>query len=161
MTTIRQGLVLLGWLGVTFLAGGLGAAATTSAPMFYADLTRPAWAPPAWLFGPVWSTLYLLMGIAAWQVWRTSGWSNARPALSVYLGQLILNAIWSWLFFSMRSGLGALVEIVILWVAIVLTMLLFRRHSGIASVALLPYLLWVSFATVLTYAMWTRNPQLL
>lgn len=157
MTTIRRGLGLLGWLGVTFLAGGLGAAATVSAPVFYAELVRPAWAPPAWLFGPVWSTLYLLMGIAAWQVWRTSGWSAARAALSLYVVQLILNATWSWLFFNARSGLFAFLEIIVLLVAIVTMVIVFRRHSVIAAVLLYPYLAWVSFATVLTYDVWQKN----
>lgn len=160
-STIRQALGLLAWLGTTMVTGAIGAAATIDAPTFYASLQRPSWAPPSWLFGPVWTTLYILMGLAAWQVWRTSGWTNARTALSVYAGQLLLNAAWSWLFFSMQSGLGALIEIVILWLAIVATMVLFRRHSAVASYALLPYLLWVSFASALTFYLWANNPDLL
>lgn len=152
---------LLGWLAVTGVAAAIGAIASINAEGFYAQLLRPAWAPPGWLFGPVWSTLYTLMGIAAWRVWRKVGFETGGMALGLYLVQLAANALWSWLFFAWHLGSLAFSEVLILWALIVATLWSFWRHDRVAAVLLVPYLLWVSFAAALTYAVWQRNPALL
>lgn len=122
---------------------------------------RPPWAPPGWLFGPVWSALYLLMGLAAWLVWRVRGFAGARSALLVFVSQLAVNALWTWLFFVWRQGALAFLEILMLWVLILVTIGLFWRASRVAALLLLPYLAWVSFASVLTFAIWRLNPEFL
>jgi tryptophan-rich sensory protein len=160
-TTQQQMTGLIAWLAVTFLAAAFGAFASASAPSFYAELVRPVWAPPAWLFGPVWSVLYLLMGIAAWLVWRHEAWQKARLALCLYLLQLALNALWTWLFFVWHVGSIASFEIVLLWLMIVATTYQFGRLHKLSAWLLAPYLLWVSFATALSFAMWRLNPALL
>jgi benzodiazapine receptor len=152
---------LLVCAAVTFLAAALGGLASVSAASFYAQLARPAWAPPAWLFGPVWSLLYLLMALAAWLVWRRAGLAGARLALGLYVTQLAANALWSWLFFAWRQGAAASVEVLLLWALVLATTLAFWRISRVAAWLLVPYLAWVSFAAVLTFAIWRRNPQLL
>lgn len=148
---------LIGWLLVSLAAGGVGALATRHARSFYAGLRRPTWAPPGWLFGPVWTTLYLLMGVAAWLVWRTAGWAGAGAALSLFLGQLVCNASWSWFFFAWRRGALAFANVVLLLGLIVATIFAFARVRPLAAVLLLPYLAWVTFATFLTYAIWRAN----
>ncbi len=149
------------WLLVTFAAAGIGGVASASAGDFYQTLVRPAWAPPGWLFGPVWSALYLLMGVAAWLVWRERGFSNARAPLFAFIAQLVANALWTWLFFVWREGALAFAEILVLWVLIAVTIALFWRVSRVAAALLLPYLAWVSFALALTLATWRLNPGLL
>lgn len=146
---------------MTFTAAAIGAFASVQAGTFYLQLLRPAWAPPGWLFGPVWSVLYLLMGIAAWLVWRVQGWRVAGLALGLFVVQLGVNALWTWLFFVWHQGAWAFAEIVLLWWLIVGTIVAFWTRQKIAALMLLPYLLWVSFATALTYAMWTLNPTVL
>ena len=157
----RPWLGLVGWLVVTFVAAAAGAFASLEAPTFYAQLTKPSWAPPAWLFGPVWTSLYLLMAVAAWLVWRVHGWSGARGALSLYVVQLAANALWTWLFFVWRQGAIAFVEILVLWLLVVATIVAFARVHRMAAALLAPYLAWVTFATALSYACWTLNPGLL
>ncbi len=152
---------LLGWLAITFVAAGLGAIASANAGSFYGQLARPAWAPPGWLFAPVWTLLYLLMGVAAWLVWRQRRLGETRVALSIYVVQLAANALWTWLFFAWRQGAAAFGEILVLWALIAATLLLFWRIRRIAGALLVPYLAWVSFATALTFAVWKRNPGLL
>lgn len=155
---------LLAWLALTYLAAALGATASAQSASFYAQLTRPSWAPPAAVFGPVWTVLYTMMAIAAWLVWRRRGWrgpEGARIALGLFVVQLAANALWTWLFFAWRHGLWAFVEIVVLWVLIVATIVAFRRHSALAAVLLWPYLAWVTFAAALTLAIWRGNPELL
>jgi translocator protein len=147
-------------LAVTFVAAWIGSVASATAPAFYASLDRPAWAPPSWLFGPVWTVLYGLMAVAAWLVWRAAGRLAPGPT-ALYLGQLALNALWSWLFFAWRAGALAMVEIVILWLAIAATMYAFSRFSTAAAVLLAPYLAWVTYAAALTAALWRANPGLL
>lgn len=143
-------------------AAAFGAAfASRTSAQFYAILEKPAWAPPAWLFGPVWSVLYLLMAVAAWRVWRASGFANAQFALGLYLFQLALNALWTWLFFVWRDGPWATVEVLALWVSIAATIVVFWRHDAAAAYMLVPYLVWVSFASALTISVWQRNPSLL
>lgn len=149
---------LAGWLLVSFSAAAIGAVATSNAGTFYEQLARPVWAPPASVFGPVWSALYLLMGIAAWLVWRERGSGGARPALSLFLVQLVLNALWSWIFFAWQRGVWALGEVGLLWVVILATLVAFWRVRPLAGLLLVPYLAWVSFAAALTYALWQRNP---
>jgi translocator protein len=147
-------------LAVTFVAAWIGSVASTTAPAFYASLDRPAWAPPSWLFGPVWTVLYGLMAVAAWLVWRAAGRLAPGPT-ALYLGQLALNALWSWLFFAWRAGALAMVEIVVLWLAIAATMYAFSRFSTAAAVLLAPYLAWVTYAAALTAALWHANPGFL
>ena len=150
---------LLGWLLAAFAAGAVGAVASVDAGSFYAQLSKPSWAPPAWVFGPVWSGLYALMGVAAWLVWRSPG--SHRMALGLFAAQLAANALWSWLFFAWKQGALAAVEVLVLVALIVATVAAFARISRAAALLLLPYLLWVSFASVLTWAVWRSNPGLL
>lgn len=159
---LRQVMGLLGWLLITLVAVGLGAWGSASAPSFYQSLTLPSWAPPAAVFGPVWSVLYLLMAIAAWLVWRGHGWLGiARRALGLYLAQLALNALWSWAFFAWHQGGFAFVVILLLWILILLTLSSFWRINRLAGALLVPYLAWVSFAAVLNFTVWQLNPNLL
>jgi tryptophan-rich sensory protein len=160
-STGKQVAGLVAWLIACFIAAAIGAAASIDAGPFYAQLARPDWAPPASLFGPVWTGLYLLMGIAAWLVWRVGGFRAARTALTLFLVQLALNALWSWLFFAWHRGGLALADIVVLWAAIAATLVAFWRIRPLAGALLVPYLLWVSFATALNLAVWRLNPQLL
>lgn len=141
------------------LAGGIGSLFTSSAiSTWYATLIRPELAPPNWIFAPVWTTLFVLMGIAVFLIWKKGQqrmWVGG--ALAIFGIQLVLNVLWSILFFGMRSPGLALIEIGILWLAIVATILSFWRISRTAALLLVPYLLWVSFASYLTYAFWTLN----
>lgn len=152
---------LLGWLALTFAAAAIGAWASASAATFYAALVRPAWAPPGWLFGPVWSALYLAMGIAAWRVWRARPHPHAQRALQLYVVQLIANAAWTWLYFVWHQGAWALAEVLLLWLLIAATSLSFWRVRRGAAMLLLPYLAWVGFAAALTWSTWQLNPQAL
>ena len=158
---LHQALGFAGWLLVTFVAAGLGAIASANAQEFYAQLTQPSWAPPPWLFGPVWSLLYFMMAVSAWLVWRQHGFQNARGALSLFLVQLGANALWTWLFFAWHQGAMSMAEIAVLWVLIVATIVSFWRLQRTAALLLLPYLAWVSFASALTFSMWQHNPAVL
>ncbi|MEW5928971.1 MAG: TspO/MBR family protein [Gemmatimonadota bacterium] len=160
-TRSKQALGLAGWLAVSFAAAAVGGAASANAGSFYAQLARPDWAPPASLFGPVWSVLYVLQGVAAWLVWRERGFGGTRAALGLFGVQLAANALWTWLFFAWRQGAPAFAEILVLWVLILATMVAFWRVRPLAGALLLPYLLWVSFAAALTWSVWRLNPQLL
>lgn len=161
MSQKNQIIGLVGWLVISFIAGGIGAAASVHASSFYAELVRPGWAPPSAVFGPVWTVLYALMGIAAWVVWRAKGFRAARTSLILFLVQLAVNALWSWLFFGWHLGVLAFADILLLWLFIVATLVLFWRVRLLAGVLLIPYLLWVSFASALCYSVWQLNPQLL
>ena len=158
---LNQILGLIGWLVISFGASAVGALASIQAKSFYSQLAQPAWAPPSSIFGPVWSMLYALMAIAAWLVWRSGGFSSHRIALAFFLGQLVLNALWSWLFFAWHLGALAFAEILLLWILIVATLVSFWRARPLAGTLLIPYLLWVSFAAALNYSVWQLNPQLL
>ena len=136
---------LLGWLFAASAAGALGAVASVDAAAFYAQLSKPSWAPPASVFGPVWTALYGLMGLAAWLVWRSPG--SKGVALALFGAQLAANALWSWLFFAWHQGALAAVEILVLLALIVATVAAFWRTSGLAALLLVPYLSWVSFAS--------------
>ncbi len=145
--------------GATALAAAIGSAASISAAEFYGQLAKPAWAPPAWVFGPVWTALYIMMAAAAWLIWRSG--QNVRVPMALFLGQLALNALWSWAFFRWHSGPVSMLTIVALWAGIVTTMILFWRIHRPAGALLLLYLAWVSFASMLNAAIWRLNPNLL
>jgi translocator protein len=140
--------------GAPLLTAVIGGIASASAPVFYSALVQPSWAPPSWVFGPVWTVLYLLMGLAAFLVWRTKGWSGT---LTLFLLHLIVNGAWSWLFFASRSGTGSRVDIVLLWAMIVALIIGFWRARPLAGALLLPYLAWVMFATALNFAIVALN----
>lgn len=161
LSVSRQVLGLGGWLLLTFAAAGIGALASADAGAFYGRLARPSWAPPGWVFGPVWSVLYALMAVSAWWVWRARGYVAARPALGLFVAQLAVNALWSWLFFVWHQGGLAFAEVLLLWGMIVANVVLFARVSTLAAALLLPYLAWVTFASVLTFYVWKLNPGLL
>ncbi len=151
----HQAVALVGWLALCFAASL--SAFFVSIEGWYATLRKPSWNPPAWVFGPVWTMLYVLMAVAAWLVWRRGGWKKQRLPLCLFLLQWLLNAIWTPLFFGMhRIGL-ALADIAFLWIAIGTTIVLFWRVSKAAGTLLMPYLAWVSFATALNFALVRLN----
>lgn len=156
-----QALGLVGWFLLTFAAASVGVINSARAASFYGQLTQPPWAPPAWLFGPMWSVLYVLMAVAAWLVWRDHGLSGARFALGVFVVQLVANALWSWLFFVLRRGALSVAEIVVLWLLILATILAFWPLHRLAALMLVPYLAWVSVASVLTLSLWRANRAVL
>jgi tryptophan-rich sensory protein len=156
-----QILGLIVWLFLCFLAAAAGSAASLQAAPFYTQLARPEWSPPPMLFGPVWTILYILMAFAAWLIWRIEGFWAARTALSLFLIQLVLNGLWSWLFFAWRLGGLAFAEILVLWAFILATLIAFWRIRPLAGALLIPYLLWVSFASALNYTLWKLNPLIL
>lgn len=160
-TTVRSLAGLAGWALLVAAAAVVGGLGSADAPEFYRALDRPAWTPPVAAFGPVWTTLYTLMAIAAWLVWRERGLGGAPLALGLFVVQLVLNALWSWLFFVAQSGVLAAAEIALLWLAIVANIALFWRIRPLAGALLLPYLAWVTLAAALTLSLWQRNPQLL
>lgn len=149
----RQTLALVGFITVTFCAALAGMFSPPGA--WYAALNTPEWNPPPWIFGPVWTILYLMMAVAAWLVWKHDGW---RRALMFYFIQLALNAAWTPIFFGAHELGWALVEIVALWFAILGTLLAFLRINKPAGWILAPYLAWVSFATFLNFTLWRMNP---
>jgi benzodiazapine receptor len=142
------------------LAGVIGSLFTAPAvPTWYAALRKPPFTPPGWVFSPVWITLYALMGISAYLIWRNGlGNKGVRIALGVFIAQLVVNALWSVMFFGLKSPLAGLITIAVLWILICLTTLLFLRISTPAGTLLVPYLLWVSFASVLNFFLWRLNP---
>lgn len=144
---------------VSQLAGVIGSIFTTPAiPTWYAELERPAFSPPNWIFGPVWITLYTLMGIAAWLVWRQGlGNREVRVGLTLFGVQLVLNALWSYVFFGRQAPFEGFMEIILLWLAILLTIVAFFRVSKPAGWLMIPYIVWVSFAAVLNYCLWQLN----
>lgn len=158
---VAAALGLVFWLAVCFLVAAVGASASLQAGTFYTELARPDWAPPAKVFGPVWTVLYAMMAVAAWLVWMRRHASGARIALALFALQLIANALWSWLFFGWKLGALSFLDIALLWALIVATLVLFWRIRLLAGLLLLPYLAWVSFALVLNYAIWQLNPSLL
>jgi tryptophan-rich sensory protein len=153
----RQAVGLVAFLGICFAASAVGGLFTASSVgSWYQELARPSWNPPDWVFAPVWTTLYAMMGIAAWLVWR----GDTRPrrlALFLFGMQLALNVLWSALFFGLRNPAAGLVEIVVLFFAIAATAVVFARCSRLAALLLLPYLLWVGFASFLNAAIWHLN----
>ena len=152
---------LIGWLALCFATSAIGAAASIQAKTFYGSLVQPDWAPPASLFGPVWLVLFALMGISAWMVWRAGGFIRNGNALTVFIVQLGVNALWSWLFFAWHEGGWAFADIVLLWLLILAVILDFRRVRPLAAALLVPYLAWVSFAAALNFSVWQLNPGIL
>jgi translocator protein len=151
-------LMLALFIAITFAAAGLGAFFTgTSVSNWYPTLRKPSWNPPAWIFGPVWTALYLMMAVAVWLVWRKRGFDGATAALGLFALQLALNALWSPLFFGLRNPLAGLVDIVPLWAAILATLVCFWKISPLAGALLAPYWVWVSFATALNFVIWRMN----
>jgi tryptophan-rich sensory protein len=152
-------LALAAFLVICLAAGGLGGWATAGAVVdWYPTLNKPSWNPPAWIFGPVWTLLYVLMAIAAWLVWRkgTTG-ANVSWALRLFFVQLGLNTAWSFIFFGAHSPGLAFAEIIVLLAAILLATREFFRHSSAAGLLMLPYVAWVSFATILNFTIWRLN----
>lgn len=129
-----------------------------SIPTWYAALNKPSFNPPNWLFGPVWTVLYLMMGISLFIVWK-EGLKNkiVKSAFIIFMVQLFLNTIWSIVFFGMQSPAGGLIIIILLWIMILVTILKFLKISRVAGILLIPYLLWVSFATFLNYSIFILN----
>ena len=152
-TPTRSSLVLLGFIIVTFCAPAAGAGSPPGD--WYASLAKPPWNPPGWIFGPVWTVLYLTMAVAAWLVWRRHGWCRA---LWIYLAQLLLNAAWTPIFFGAREIGWAFAVIVALWIAILFTVMAFLRVNKAAGWMLVPYLAWVTFAAFLNFTLWRMNP---
>lgn len=143
---------------ICFTAAAIGGLVTEpQIPEWYQGLAKPDWNPPDWVFGPVWSILYLSMAVAAWLVWREAGFKNAGLPFALFATQLVLNSLWSVIFFGLQSPGAAAVEIVLLWLAILATMLSFWRVSKWAGALFVPYLAWVSFAVVLNFSIWQMN----
>ena len=161
LSKLHQTLGFIGWALLTFTAAAVGAFASADAAGFYAELVRPSWSPPAWLFGPVWSVLYGLMAASAWLVWRDRRFAGARMSLALFVVQLAANALWSWLFFTLHRGALAFAEVLILWCLIVATIVWFQRINLLAAILLYPYLAWSTFASALTFAIWRLNPDVL
>lgn len=140
------------------LAGFLGSLFTIPAiPTWYQTLDKPFFTPPNWIFSPVWISLFILMGISLFFVWQRSDHPQFKPALIFFFIQLILNTLWSVAFFGLRSPLLGLTDIILLWIVILFTILNFSKVSKFAGVLLIPYLLWVSFATLLNFSLWILN----
>ena len=151
----NQWLMLAGFLAVSFFVAALGGVTTASSVRdWYPTIAKPTWTPPSWLFGPVWTVLYALMSVAAWLVWRRTGWSGALVWFAV---QLALNAAWSPLFFGLHRVDLALVDIARLWVTILGTTIAFWKVSPWAGGLFVPYLAWVTLATALNFAIWRLN----
>ncbi|MEO7773832.1 MAG: TspO/MBR family protein [Steroidobacteraceae bacterium] len=154
--------VLLLSLAVISVVGLLGAIASSNAREFYALLVKPSWAPGPGIFGPMWTLLYFMMAVAAWLVWRARGRMSAvRGPMLLYAAQLLCNVLWSWLFFRWHMGGLALLDVCVLWLLILATLVHFWLIKPLAGMLLVPYLLWVAFATALTAAQWRLNPDLL
>ncbi len=156
MTTTISILGAVGWLVLTFGTAAIGSRFLPDE--WYRKLNKPSWNPPNSIFAPVWTILYLLMAAAAWLVWRRYGISAALVPLSLFVLQLLLNAAWTWLFFGRHQIRSALIDIVVLWILILATLISFWRLDMLAGILLLPYLAWVSFAMVLNWAIWQKNP---
>ena len=150
-----QGLALAGWLALCFAASAT--VVFVSIDGWYAGIQKPSWNPPPWIFGPVWSVLYGMMGVAAWLVWKKGGWRQQKRVLGIFLLQLALNALWTPLFFGMHWIGIAFAEIILLWFAIATTLIAFTRVRKDAGALFVPYLLWVSFAAMLNFTLWRMN----
>lgn len=150
-------LKLVGCILLSFVAGGIGSIFTAPAiTNWYATLAKPSFNPPSWLFGPAWTTLYILMGIALFLVWESKK-EHKKIAYTAFFVQLVLNALWSIIFFGWHNLGLAFAEIILLWLTIVWTIVSFGKISKPAAYLLIPYILWVSFASALTFAIWRLN----
>lgn len=146
---------LIIWIFVCSLAGIFGAQFEPGT--WYELLQKPAWTPPNWVFPVVWPTLYVMMGIAAWIIWKMKEITLSATEFNWFFVQLVLNALWSWIFFGMQMIATGLAEILLLWISILFTIFLFWNRNRIAGMLLLPYLLWVSYASALNFAIWQLN----
>jgi tryptophan-rich sensory protein len=144
---------------ISELAGIIGSVFTSpSIKGWYADIVKPAINPPSWVFGPVWTILFVLMGLSAFLIWKKGlDRKDVKIALGIFLGQLVLNTLWSIIFFGLHSPGGAFIEIIFLWLAILATIITFAKISKLAAWLLVPYILWVSFAGFLNYLIWVLN----
>jgi translocator protein len=158
---VKPVFALLVSFALTFTAAAFGGLASAQSGAFYAQLARPAWAPPAAVFGPVWTVLYVMIALAGWLAWSARGSSSFWLPATLFVAQLVANALWTWLFFAWRLGLWSFVEIVVLWLLIVATIVAFWQLRPLAGVLLVPYLAWVTFAAALNLVLWRLNPQLL
>jgi translocator protein len=158
-TRINNFLLLFSSVIICQMAGIIGSIFTTPAiPTWYANINKPTFRPPNWVFAPVWTTLFLLMGIALFLIWKKGlKRKDVKIAFSVFTFHLLLNTLWSILFFGLKSPFAAFIEIIFLWIAILISIILFFRISKIAAYLLIPYILWVSFASVLNFAIWRLN----
>lgn len=152
----RSALALGAWLALAFAAASMGGFFLPGD--WYAQLHKPAWNPPNWIFAPVWTALYILMAIAAWLVWRRGGFKVQRMALSLFLLQLLFNALWSPLFFGLRNPVAGFLDITLLWLALLATTAAFWKVLPVAGLLLVPYLGWVTFAGFLNFTLWRLNP---
>jgi len=151
---MQSAIAFIFFLAVSFVIAACGALFMPGA--WYEQLAKPIWNPPAWIFGPVWTVLYISIGVSGWLVWRRTGWV-LNAAFLVFAVQLVLNGAWSWLFFGLHNTGLAFVDIMLLWLAILATLLLFWREDWQAGALLLPYFAWVSFAAVLNGTLWRLN----
>ena len=150
--------VWLGFLGIVAVIAVVGSLASVTASESYTALTLPSWAPPSWVFGPVWTVLYVLIATAGWQLWRSAGqWRTVQTELSLYAVGLVLNAVWTPLFFGAGAPVAALVDIVLLVVVVAATIVVFARRDGVAALLLVPYWAWTAFATALNAAIVVLN----
>jgi tryptophan-rich sensory protein len=152
----RSAVALAAWLTLSFAAAAIGGFFLPGE--WYATLKKPPWNPPNWIFGPVWTALYIMMAVAAWLVWRRGEFAVQRLALGLFLLQLLLNALWSPLFFGLRAPALALVDIGFLWLALLGTMIACWKVRPLAGALLAPYLAWVTFASALNWTLWRLNP---
>lgn len=150
-----SGLALIGWMLFSMAAGASGAIWPVSP--WYFEIARPSWTPPPWVFGPVWTLLYLSIGASAWRVWRRGGFRRDGVALGLLLVQWSFNFAWTGLFFGLKMPAVALVEIVALLGLIAAMIVRFKRHDAVAAAMLVPYLLWVGYATSLNAGFWWLN----
>lgn len=147
---------LIAWVLLCFAVAAFGAMFSPGSS-WYAQLQKPSWNPPGWVFGPVWTMLYTMMGTAAWLVWKPEGFAGARLALTLFLVHLIFNGAWSWIFFGLHRADLAFYEITVLWLLIIVTLSAFWNKNATAGALLIPYLAWVSFASILNFAIWRLN----
>ena len=163
----RDWMGLGGWLLLTLAAATLGGLGSRNASEFYDELAKPLWAPEGWIFGPVWTVLYVMMAVAAWLVWRERGAvdkhmvNQRQRGLILFCAQLAVNAVWTWLFFAWHMGSWAFLWIAVLWLILVIMIGMFARVRRAAAWLLMPYLAWVTYATALTWSTWRLNPSLL
>jgi len=156
MNSRRDYIGLIFWLLLCFSAGAFGGYFEPA--VWYEQLSKPNWTPADWIFPVVWPILYLFMGISVWLIWKEFGFKSAKMDLRWFLIQLVLNALWPWLFFGRHDISTALAEISLLWIAIFFTTVLFWQKNTLAAYLLLPYLLWIGYAFALNFAIWKMNP---
>ena len=145
--------------GLTIVTAYIGGVASIQAVSFYRDLEKPSWAPPSKVFGPVWTTLYIMMSIALWQVCQRATGQALYVALSLFSLQLCLNAVWTWLFFKWRKGAWSVADILALWFTLIVLTVLFWSIHPLSALLMVPYILWVSFASALNISVNRLNPD--